>query len=330
MRIEFITINVGHSKHIEPDLIFHNHKSVNFVVVCLQECATDKKNPNLYEDQFSNWLSGNDGQSKSSCKFELVGEYRTPNLFGVHYILSSKIVKLMVFKNTSMECISHSFEQICMLNLGLPFYYNQIALFSKLQIEYKDASQEDQTKKIQIDIIGVHFHSGSDYENQQEKKCKKCLRDRRISDWDRVMDSYERNEENNGDVCVFLGDTNFRMGFENTKKYLETIKNSHEYKWNERTIAPMVKLEELNENILTLKKKSHGFQEVKPIEFPPTYRVPKNSIDMSELDSERIPAWTDRILFLKKFKLDLKWSGYTSLPNIMHSDHLGVRVIADI
>lgn len=60
-----------------------------------------------------------------------------------------------------------------------------------------------------------------------------------------------------------------------------------------------------------------GFAEGK-ISFPPTFKFDKNSKDYDTSHKQRIPAWTDRILF-KPF--GVRVLEYTSVEDATHSDH---------
>jgi hypothetical protein len=54
------------------------------------------------------------------------------------------------------------------------------------------------------------------------------------------------------------------------------------------------------------------------ISFLPTFKFDKGSTDYDTSYKQRIPAWTDRILFKSNSMRVLK---YDSVPNAMHSDH---------
>mmetsp|Transcript_4194 Transcript_4194/g.10412 ORF Transcript_4194/g.10412 Transcript_4194/m.10412 type:complete len:162 (+) Transcript_4194:2906-3391(+) len=60
-----------------------------------------------------------------------------------------------------------------------------------------------------------------------------------------------------------------------------------------------------------------GFAEGK-ISFSPTFKFDKESSDYDTSHKQRIPAWTDRILFKPN---GVRVLDYDSIPNAKHSDH---------
>ena len=302
MNVLFLTYNVA-GRHFQTNQRMQK-TNADLVVICLQECNTGGN----YANEFINWLS-----STPDCYFELIGQHCTPNNLFIHNILRSKLVKVLVFKRHIEVTSMSNYTQFGFLNLGWQIYNNQIALFSQIQLQ-----------SLKIDIIGVHFHSGSDYEINKTKKCENCQCQQRVMDWENVMKYYDNIPwVNKGHLVVFLGDTNFRMGLENTTYIL----NNKELQWDAKTIATMVQSEELNQNILKVVNESHDFKEVNAINFQPTYKVD----DMSNFDYTRVPAWTDRILYRINRDIQIKWTDYDRISSgMMNSDHLAVKATADI
>jgi len=60
-----------------------------------------------------------------------------------------------------------------------------------------------------------------------------------------------------------------------------------------------------------------------PITFPPTYKFDSDSDTYDTSKKQRVPSWTDRVLF--KAHNDLVVLSYASAPNIRTSDHRAVH-----
>lgn len=111
------------------------------------------------------------------------------------------------------------------------------------------------------------------------------------------------------DVCIYLGDMNYRIN---------GLKQDVELLLNLDIMEPLRKgdqlLKELIQNTIF-----SGFQEG-PLSFNPTYRYDVNSSNYDTSSKQRVPSWTDRILYKSKgFKLQQK--SYNCLSSILTSDH---------
>ncbi len=115
------------------------------------------------------------------------------------------------------------------------------------------------------------------------------------------------------DFVILSGDLNYRLDI--SQEDIEEIINQKnpEILWDK---------DQLNNEI----KKENKFEEGL-INFMPTYKYKKNS---DEYDHQRIPAWTDRILFKSKKKYDIMLCEYKSIQNINISDHKPVYAIFKI
>lgn len=306
--VKFLTYNVANC-HADKNMQNNNLQDCHYIVICLQEC-----NPSVdYTDVFKNMLSW-----KPSIRFKLVGSQHTCARIQQYMRSRSKLVRVLVFARICTDTTPEKvkFNELGCTNLGIPYLYNFIALFSQVQIG-----------DLKIDIIAVHFNHGSDNEENKRERTQYRLQ-KRMHDWGVVTEHYEKFDENQrGHLCVLLGDTNFRLGVENSKE----IENKH-VKWNTATIQRMLKNEELNKFVLENIQKSHGFKEVECITFKPTYKVKKRLYYVQ--DNYRHPAWTDRILYRTK-EPDDKWKidflQYRCIySHIMYSDHLPVQVTAII
>lgn len=246
MLICFVTYNVGknssasqYHKHSENES--HN-TSCDIVSICLQECHADPAEP--HGSILTHWLNMNCNENK----YIFLNQYKTPYNF-VQALLPAKIVTMLAFKH---KTYTHDVEFTLSktLNLGYFMYNSQFSMFTRLRVS-----------GIQIDIIGVHFHDGFDYEkntSMNDYRCIDCYHSARKRDWLCVRDEYERvgNKDN---FCVLLGDMNFCIGSKNVGRLLQHPQIENE-------IDMFVKTEELTEDLQTMSF-SRGFQEVEKSSF---------------------------------------------------------------
>ena len=116
------------------------------------------------------------------------------------------------------------------------------------------------------------------------------------------------------DIVILCGDLNYRLNFEKEENIDEIMKQKNpELLWNKDQFKPEIKNE-------------HGFQEG-IINFMPTYKYKDNS---DEYDYERIPGWTDRILYKSKKNYDIMLCQYNSIQNVYLSDHKPVYAVFKI
>ena len=119
---------------------------------------------------------------------------------------------------------------------------------------------------------------------------------------DKLMEDY--------DFVIMSGDFNYRLNI--THKELNDImsKKDPEILWDKDQFTEEVKK---NQNL------KEGV-----INFMPTYKFKKNS---NEYDYNRIPGWTDRILYKSKRYYDIMLCEYSSIKNITLSDHKPVYAV---
>jgi len=72
-----------------------------------------------------------------------------------------------------------------------------------------------------------------------------------------------------------------------------------------------------------------GFQEG-PITFPPTYKFDKNKETYDTSDKQRIPSFTDRILYRSQEPKSIELIAYKSITELKISDHRPVFGIFNI
>ena len=115
------------------------------------------------------------------------------------------------------------------------------------------------------------------------------------------------------DFVILSGDLNYRININNNEIKEIMNKNDPEILWDK---------DQLTEDL----KKRHNLKEG-IIKFMPTYKYKINS---NEYDYSRIPGWTDRILYKSKKYYDIMLCEYSSINNILLSDHRPVYAIFKI
>jgi phosphatidylinositol-bisphosphatase len=129
------------------------------------------------------------------------------------------------------------------------------------------------------------------------------------------------------DHVFFSGDLNYRVDLprEYVDKCIEDIQKCRAEEPYEKTAANkeidvlMNKLLRRDQLLQTIAsgRAFAGFSEAK-IAFYPTFKFDKGTPDYDTSHKQRIPAWTDRILFKSS---DVRVLEYDSVPKAMHSDH---------
>ena len=147
----------------------------------------------------------------------------------------------------------------------------------------------------------INSHLASNY------KCP----EKRNNNFEYIMTNMNDNIKNI-DFLIFMGDLNYRLNAQSVD--IKNIKNDY--------------LNLLICDQLTFERKKIksvlGFKEGK-IKFLPTFKY-KNNTDEFEYDNiNKQPAWTDRILYIKRetsFNVfDVEQKEYNSMQNVLMSDH---------
>lgn len=124
--------------------------------------------------------------------------------------------------------------------------------------------------------------------------------------------------------AFWVGDLNYRL---NVRKNTEW-EGGFEDRWdrveamiNDGQLDELYELDELQQQI-KLGRAFTGWTTPQP-PFPPTYKVERDEPYMFHGKRNRIPSWTDRVLYrsLPGFESDLSMLSYESCPNFMSSDH---------
>ena len=115
------------------------------------------------------------------------------------------------------------------------------------------------------------------------------------------------------DFVILSGDLNYRLNINKNEINDIMNKNDPEILWDKDQFTEEV-------------KNKQNFKEG-VINFMPTYKFKKNS---NEYDYSRIPGWTDRILYKSKRYYDIMLCEYSSIKNIIFSDHKPVYAVFKI
>jgi hypothetical protein len=156
----------------------------------------------------------------------------------------------------------------------------------------KEKDEIDDRNDILKEKVNISISSVSSGENANDKK-------------DKIFDEH--------DIVILSGDLNYRLNIKSEE--IEDIidKNNPEILWDK---------DQLTEEI----KSTHNFKEG-IITFMPTYKFKKT---VNEYDYSRIPGWTDRILYRSKRQHDIMLCEYSSINDVLISDHKPVFAIFKI
>lgn len=118
------------------------------------------------------------------------------------------------------------------------------------------------------------------------------------------------------DCAFWFGDLNFRVErkFDETMKILEQIHQQP---------SPSYECLLVNDQLQKMMEKGvafSGFQEPFPISFPPTYKYTIGS-DSFDFVNQRVPSFTDRILYRSKRPGHISCDFYDWIPSMKSSDH---------
>ena len=154
---------------------------------------------------------------------------------------------------------------------------------------------------ININIMFINSHLAADMNFIKKRN----------NNFEYIMNNINHNYFNL-DFVVFMGDLNYRLNLRNI--------NIDDIRINYLNYIPYDQLNQEKKNI----KNIFGFEEGK-INFLPTFKY-KNNTDNFDADNiNKLPAWTDRILFTKRTTnfsvLDVQLIEYNSMQNIIMSDH---------
>ncbi|KGU33047.1 hypothetical protein MGI_02348 [Candida albicans P75016] len=113
----------------------------------------------------------------------------------------------------------------------------------------------------------------------------------------------------NHDAVIWLGDFNYRIDLTNDQVKPMIL---------QKLYAKIFECDQLNKQMAN--GESFPFFSEQEINFPPTYKFDKGTKVYDTSEKQRIPAWTDRILFLSRQNL-IEPLSYNSCQNLTFSDH---------
>lgn len=200
-----------------------------------------------------------------------------------------------------------------------------IAAFVKVKARNEVGKRDDVKRSKTIQMIFVSAHLAAHVKNVQA----------RDSDFWRISSELEaqapegfiprratENESTNptgsvlfdfADRVFFCGDLNYRIDLPRELTEYSILHGSHDNTWLENLLLHDQLIHSMTDGRAFL-----GFAEGK-IAFMPTFKFDKDSDCYDTSHKQRIPAWTDRILF-KPYD-GIRVLDYQSVPGAQHSDH---------
>lgn len=156
-------------------------------------------------------------------------------------------------------------------------------------------------------FVNSHLASGLSYTEERNNDF--------INAWNGIRfsrNAYIKDHDN----IIWLGDLNYRITLPNDKTRFFIDKND---------LKSLLERDQLSYQMMRIKEFKH-FRE-SPIDFLPTYKFDKFSDQYDTSEKQRVPAWTDRIIFsgshLKSIKYDIasviKFSDHRPVYNIFRS-----------
>ncbi|CAK9223681.1 unnamed protein product [Sphagnum troendelagicum] len=118
------------------------------------------------------------------------------------------------------------------------------------------------------------------------------------------------------DVVIWLGDLNYRVELPRSSVGFLISHNLEKVLWAKDQLSRAVQRGEVFK----------GFQEG-PLLFPPTYKYDIGTDNYDTSSKERVPSWTDRILYkvMETSFIKANLRGYTSINSVKTSDHRPVK-----
>jgi len=122
----------------------------------------------------------------------------------------------------------------------------------------------------------------------------------------------------NHDVVIWLGDFNFRIDL--TNEEVKSLIHQKQY-------GKLYEHDQLNRQMAN--GETFPFFAEQEIHFPPTYKFDNGTRKYDSSEKQRVPAWTDRILYMSRKNL-IKPMDYECIDNIVFSDHRAVYALFQI
>ncbi|KAH3663838.1 hypothetical protein OGAPHI_005241 [Ogataea philodendri] len=127
-----------------------------------------------------------------------------------------------------------------------------------------------------------------------------------VTSWNAIRFSRNRQIKHHDNI-VWLGDLNYRISKPNEE--VRSLLDSNE----------LATLQDYDQLRIELKRRAEmrGFKEM-PIKFIPTYKFDKGTSDYDSSEKQRVPSWTDRILYRGATLTQL---AYNAIVELVYSDH---------
>lgn len=155
-------------------------------------------------------------------------------------------------------------------------------------------------------FVNSHLSSGLTYTEERNNDF--------ISSWNGIRFSRNRYIKHHDNI-IWLGDLNYRITFPNEKARDLITRND---------LSTLLSRDQLAYQMMRIQE--FKFFKESEITFPPTYKFDKFSDEYDSSEKQRVPAWTDRILYRGK---SLKSTVYYYARAIRFSDHRPVYNIFD-
>ncbi|GAV29654.1 hypothetical protein PMKS-003155 [Pichia membranifaciens] len=147
-------------------------------------------------------------------------------------------------------------------------------------------------------FVNSHLSAGLTYTDERNNDF--------ISSWNGIRFSRNRYIKHHDNI-IWLGDLNYRITFPNDKARA-LIERSD--------LTTLLSRDQLSYQMMRIQE--FKFFKESEITFPPTYKYDKFSDDYDSSEKQRVPAWTDRILYRGKLLDSLV---YYNASSIKFSDH---------
>ena len=183
------------------------------------------------------------------------------------------------------------------------------------RIEKRNADFERINKELTFEV----------YDNSNETNIDNNINNNNMNNNNNIKDikeikdiNYNLTVSDNFDIIIWSGDFNYRLNSNDINKVISCIQN--------KEFDYLFDYDQFNNEILNEKIDINGFQEG-TICFPPTYKYLENENFRNYDLSERMPGWTDRILYKSKKFTDLLLCKYDCILDTKTSDHKPVFAI---
>ncbi|KAI3403138.2 INP51 [Candida oxycetoniae] len=151
-----------------------------------------------------------------------------------------------------------------------------------------------------ICFVSSHFAAGLNNDEERHHNYKTLVKGIQFSKNRRIPDH---------DVVIWVGDFNYRINL--TNEQVKPLILQKKY-------TKLLQYDQLNQQMAS--GESFPFYAEQKIHFPPTYKFDNGTKVYDSSEKQRVPAWTDRILYLSRKNL-IKPIEYNYARNITFSDH---------